>query len=247
MLDARVTIAGVPNRAGSDDRPEPADRGEVLDAREEALDQREAELHAEGTRVERERVAAASDRDQAVTDRRAAASDRRRAATDRREAASDRHAAREYLDAAKLDGLTGAWARETGFAYLEAELDEARARGGTLVVAFVDVVGLKAVNDTAGHASGDRTLQRVVRTLQLCVREDDVVVRYGGDEFVCAVAGVASHDLEARFRAVRAALATETPPIVVTTGYAVVRPDETLAAAVARADEDMYRRRAHGS
>jgi diguanylate cyclase (GGDEF)-like protein len=219
----------------------------VLDAREQALDRREAALHAEGTRVERERVAAASDRDRAVTDRRAAASDRRQAATDRRAAASDRHTARAFLDAAKLDGLTGAWARDTGFAFLEAELDEARARGGTLVVAFVDVVGLKAVNDTAGHASGDRMLQRVVRTLQLCVRADDVVVRYGGDEFVCAVVGIASHDLQARFRAVDAALATETPPIFVTTGYAVVSPDETLVAAVARADENMYRRRAHGS
>jgi diguanylate cyclase (GGDEF)-like protein len=229
MLDGGVTISGVPNRAGSDDGPERADREAVLDAREEALDQREAELHAEGSRVECERVAAASDR--------------RQAATDRRAAASDRHTAREYLDAAKLDGLTGAWARETGFAYLEAELDEARARGATLVVAFVDVVGLKAVNDTTGHASGDRMLQRVVRTLQLCVREDDVVVRYGGDEFVCAVVGIASQDLQARFRMVDAALATETPPIIVTAGYAVVRPDETLAAAITRADEDMYRRR----
>lgn len=58
------------------------------------------------------------------------------------------------------------------------------ARAGTYAVLFADLNGFKKINDTWGHACGDRVLQEVARRWQQTVRSGDLVVRYGGDEFV---------------------------------------------------------------
>jgi predicted signal transduction protein with EAL and GGDEF domain len=59
--------------------------------------------------------------------------------------------------------------------------------GEGLVVAFVDVDGLKRVNDTEGHLAGDALLIAVADSLRACLRSYDLVMRFGGDEFVCAL------------------------------------------------------------
>jgi diguanylate cyclase len=80
-----------------------------------------------------------------------------------------------------VDPLTGAGNRRR----LEAEL-AARRRGG---VVFVDLDEFKQVNDRYGHAVGDLVLRRLAAVLRLCCREEDVLIRYGGDEFVILLAG----------------------------------------------------------
>jgi diguanylate cyclase (GGDEF)-like protein len=63
-------------------------------------------------------------------------------------------------------------------------LAQARRAGRSVAVLFIDLDGFKAVNDHFGHAFGDRLLQEVAVRLRECVREDDLVARVGGDEFV---------------------------------------------------------------
>ncbi|BEP15032.1 hypothetical protein acdb102_33430 [Acidothermaceae bacterium B102] len=69
----------------------------------------------------------------------------------------------------------------------------ARAMAGThasqLAVLVLDVDRFKAVNDTAGHQAGDEILQALARRMRRCVRDEDVLARTGGDEFVIVLAG----------------------------------------------------------
>ena len=65
---------------------------------------------------------------------------------------------------------------------LETGLDDEATEN--LVVMFIDLDGFKAVNDFLGHDQGDEVLREVARRLKSAVRQDDVVIRYGGDEFV---------------------------------------------------------------
>ena len=71
------------------------------------------------------------------------------------------------------------------------EIERARRTGSKLTIAFVDVDRLKELNDTAGHPAGDRLLHLVVVTLRANMRSYDVIVRYGGDEFLCAMPNLA--------------------------------------------------------
>jgi diguanylate cyclase (GGDEF)-like protein/PAS domain S-box-containing protein len=86
---------------------------------------------------------------------------------------------------ATRDDLTGlpnrAWINQ----HLHALLDQASKHASTTVL-FIDLNRFKEVNDSMGHAAGDRLLQQVSQRLQSCMRPGDVVARLGGDEFVVA-------------------------------------------------------------
>jgi diguanylate cyclase (GGDEF)-like protein len=82
------------------------------------------------------------------------------------------------------DELTGLANRAQFERRLQEALNSTSARGGGhLAVLFLDADGFKAVNDTAGHAAGDRLLTMMADRLRTAVRETDVVARLGGDEF----------------------------------------------------------------
>lgn len=92
------------------------------------------------------------------------------------------------VDMSSADDLTGALRRAAGVQALEREMNRARRLGDTrLAVAFVDVDGLKGVNDGDGHNAGDRLLQDVAHLLRTRLRAYDLVIRWGGDEFVCVL------------------------------------------------------------
>ena len=84
--------------------------------------------------------------------------------------------------AALTDPLTGVLNRRGFTEVAERELARAKRYGRPFVLAFVDVRGLKAVNDSEGHAAGDQLLTETARLLQDSARADDVVGRIGGDE-----------------------------------------------------------------
>ncbi|MDQ6692335.1 MAG: GGDEF domain-containing protein, partial [Candidatus Dormibacteraeota bacterium] len=86
-----------------------------------------------------------------------------------------------------FDELTGTLRRGAGIAAVQREIARAQRLNETLAVAFIDVDGLKGVNDSRGHTAGDAILKGVATLLQERLRGQDLVFRFGGDEFVCVM------------------------------------------------------------
>lgn len=190
------------------------------------------------------RALAAEQRRLAADDRRAAAADREEAARERRRALVDREALARRVALADADPLTGARTRAAGLADLDRELNRCQRTGSPLVVVFIDVVGLKLVNDTKGHAAGDDLLVRVVASMKNRLRSYDLIVRYGGDEFLCAMSETSLAQARKRFSAIADALAAAPEAGQIRSGFAELAGDETTTQLIARADHELVAGRA---
>jgi diguanylate cyclase (GGDEF)-like protein len=186
-----------------------------------------------------DRVIAAEARTRAAADREQAARDRDQAARDRVQSELDRAALAEQLAIAETDQLTGARARAAGLAELEHEVARARRTNSRLVVGYIDVVGLKAVNDGAGHAAGDLLLRRAVQAIRAHLRSYDLIVRLGGDEFLCALSDATPHILEQRFATIQDSLSIEPDPCSIRVGIAALTDGETSADLIKHADAQL--------
>jgi diguanylate cyclase (GGDEF)-like protein len=196
-------------------------------------------------RAASDRKRAAASRARAAVQREAAARDRERAAEDRRQAASDRVAAAEELAREGTDQLTGALRRHVGLAAIQREMDRTQRTRERLVVAFVDVNGLKSVNDTHGHAAGDQLLCDVARSIMQHLRSYDVIVRFGGDEFVCSLSGQDAAGARDRFQQIAAQLEDTAHGAAFTVGLAERLHDDSLDELIHRADGAMIELRRH--
>jgi diguanylate cyclase (GGDEF)-like protein len=190
--------------------------------------------------------AAAAARARAATDREQAARDREAAAHDREQAARDREAARVDLERAHLDDLTGAYRRSIGSVALQHEIDRASRSGRELTLAFVDVDGLKQVNDRRGHAAGDSLLRDVTAAIRSNLRSYDPVVRFGGDEFVCALSDTGMEAGRRRFDEIRRELTRTHPDASISVGLAALNAGESLDELLARGDKALYEARSGG-
>jgi diguanylate cyclase (GGDEF)-like protein len=172
----------------------------------------------------------------AASDRARAAADRRLAAEDRARAAEERAEALEALESTHFDDLTDAFRRGFGACMMRAEIERARRRDGRLVIAMVDVDGLKEVNDTEGHFAGDEVLRDVVAAIRANIRSYEPIVRLGGDEFAFAMAGVDLNGARERCTLIQEELARSPGRPHITFGCTGLRPDDDLAELYRRAD-----------
>jgi diguanylate cyclase (GGDEF)-like protein len=179
-------------------------------------------------------------RDRSAADRAGSASDRQHAAADRAQASADSGEARIELAQAQLDGLTGAHRRDLGSAVLDNEIERARRSGEPFTLAFVDVDGLKRLNDRQGHAAGDALLRAVVVALRAELRSYDPIVRVGGDEFLCGFTKTKLGAARRRIAEIRAALQQGPAAASISVGLAMLGDRDTLEKLIARADADMY-------
>ena len=191
----------------------------------------------------KQRTRAAKQRALAADDRQEAAEDRGEGAREREQALADREILARQLRLAEIDILTGTSTRSSGLTNLRLELDRCRRTSGRLVIAYVDVIGLKALNDSEGHVAGDQLLQHIVALIKKHLRSYDLIIRMGGDEFVCAVSNITLDDTRARFSEIDDALAATPGPGGIRSGFAELLPDETAEDLIARADAELVAHR----
>nr|WP_291142975.1 GGDEF domain-containing protein [Dokdonella sp.] len=114
----------------------------------------------------------------------------------------------------RTDALTGLHNRRHALGVLPglAKAQRERRRSGSrqeLLLVLIDVDRFKVINDTHGHAVGDVVLQTVAARLRHCVRGTDMLVRWGGEEFLLALSDCESTAVEARLRNVLTTVSDE--------------------------------------
>jgi two-component system, cell cycle response regulator len=158
---------------------------------------------------------------------------------------------RALKEQAVRDPLTGLLNRRGASEAILRELSRARRENRLIAVLLIDIDHFKKVNDSAGHAVGDRVLAAVAALIGGCLRPYDIAARWGGEEFLV----VASVDQPAnapviaeRIRAsIEAMGAQALPAVTVSIGVDHLGFDEPEAsAAIARADAKLYRAKAAG-
>ena len=150
-----------------------------------------------------------------------------------------------YAD--ELTGLSNRRCMNDRFAILA---DSAQREGASLAVVMADIDDFKLINDTHGHLAGDEALQVAAKTLLGCFKpsKDDIVARYGGDEFFVALKGVSREDLRQRTEDVLARISGCEPGITLSVGV-YFQQEVRLAdpkPIIRRADEAMYTAKATG-
>jgi two-component system, cell cycle response regulator len=154
------------------------------------------------------------------------------------------------------DYLTGVHNRRFTFAQLGALLSGARRHGRPISVLMVDIDNFKQINDTHGHAVGDRVLSAVARGIRDRVRAEDHVGRIGGEEFLVllpdsgpAEAGRVAEDVRSRVSEIAVHVRGQAVRVTVSVGWATsggAGPDESAEDLVRRADMALYEAKADG-
>jgi diguanylate cyclase (GGDEF)-like protein len=164
---------------------------------------------------------------------------------------------RLLYDASVHDSLTKVFNRKYLGNRLLAETSHARRTNGEVVVFMIDIDCLKEINDAFGHLAGDRALCTIAACIQIVLRIEDKLARYGGDEFV--VVSIGSREVEAGPLAERIRRAVEglemradgqlvrtTASIGVASLSELDTHDDPVAALLALADARMYAAKAAG-
>jgi len=150
---------------------------------------------------------------------------------------------------ARYDPLTEALNRHSFYSLIEKP--GARADDRTGCVAVVDVNDLKTINDSMGHAAGDIAIRQVASNIRSIVRADDLVFRWGGDEFLVVVFGLREPTVRERFSLLDslfdASGIRETIPLSVSYGIAPFADLGSISTAIDAADREMYQRKAESS
>lgn len=158
------------------------------------------------------------------------------------------------LRLAALDDLTGLPNRRAFESRAEQEQARARRYGQPVALVEIDIDRFKGVNDTYGHAAGDRTLSMLAKLLLRQLRAQDVVARLGGEEFVALLpetdmdrALAVCERLRAAVAAMKIEYGEQSFSVTVSLGVTVLLgSDGSIGQALARADKALYRAKAEG-
>ncbi len=160
--------------------------------------------------------------------------------------------AQRFRRRAEVDGLTGIRSRSAIESHALAAFERSNRDHKTVSILIADVDGLKAVNDSRGHAEGDMLLREMSALIASSLRQQDVLGRWGGDEFVAILLDTdarAAADIAERVRlAVANGLAEKWADLGACSigGAMRLAPDESFEMTLARADAALYRAKQAG-
>ncbi|MBZ0121356.1 MAG: diguanylate cyclase [Sandaracinaceae bacterium] len=146
-----------------------------------------------------------------------------------------------------IDGLTQIHNKRYLLETLEREIPRARRHARPLTLVMFDIDHFKGINDNYGHLAGDYVLKELATLVRTRLRPDDIVGRYGGEEF-CAIlpetnapGGAAiAEDLRRRVQERRFVFENEAIPVTISLGVGELRGDQDVLALIKAADEKLY-------
>ncbi|HLA26552.1 MAG TPA: GGDEF domain-containing protein [Syntrophales bacterium] len=158
----------------------------------------------------------------------------------------------DIFEQARRDSLTGLPNRRVYEERIVPLLDSARRHGHPMTLASMDLDKFKLINDTFGHARGDKVLQTVAMTMAAMVRKSDLLVRMGGDEFLLVMPDTEMDAAQSFTSRVCQAVAdldirvSATEKLGVSIGLVQYHPDMTRDSWTQRADEALYQAKGAG-
>jgi diguanylate cyclase (GGDEF)-like protein len=147
----------------------------------------------------------------------------------------------KYYALSRMDGLTGILNKTAGLATAESYLSSMR-QGEQCAVLFIDIDDFKHINDTRGHLEGDHWLKAVGADLLSVCRRDDIVCRFGGDEFLVLLKDISGRD-SARQKAAQFldAIAESGSGADITCSIGICCSGGSLDEFIKRADQALYK------
>ncbi|ADK15880.1 MULTISPECIES: GGDEF domain-containing protein [Clostridium] len=149
---------------------------------------------------------------------------------------------------AAIDSLTGCYNRGMGLAFLDTELNAIKRNKSFFSICYIDVNGLKYVNDNFGHFEGDELLVMVCRFIKKVIRSNDILCRLGGDEFLIIFSNSKKENVEKAIERINFDINSENEkklkPYSVSFSYGIFQVDYgnslSIDEIIQRADAKMY-------
>lgn len=156
---------------------------------------------------------------------------------------------------ALLDTLTRVWNRRGGLELLESLLQESETSGERIAVCMIDIDLFKEINDKYGHPVGDQALRKIAASIVASVRPDDIVSRYGGDEFLLVLRDAApdlcrsvASRISANVKKTRLRTRQESASVTLSIGMAISDASKPITAEkiIEHADQALYHKKQSG-
>ena len=161
---------------------------------------------------------------------------------------------REYQDKSERDGLTGTYNRSWMHDIFPKQIELSQHLGQKISMLMIDADYFKQVNDQFGHQAGDTTLVELTKIIGSCLQEPDLLVRYGGEEFVVLMPGAGVSQAHAVSECIRRKV-TQTPikvdndktiEITVSIGIAEAGMEDSMSDLIEKTDKGLYQAKQSG-